>query len=294
VPPLLVNIGCGSNWHPDWVNLDVRPVSPSVRVWDAESGLPFKDGIVDVCYASHVLEHLSPEGARSLLIECLRVLRPGSVIRLAVPDLEMVAREYLRVFAQADAGDSAAAQQYEWITLELLDQLVREESGGAMARYLQSLAHHDAEYVKARIGFEATPHCERDGKGGGRAIEQESRAREESQGGALSSMRWSFQRIAQEWNHRKVDAAAWLCGLLLGRRGGTALRKGLFRTSGECHRWMYDRFSLGQILEHSGFVHVRACTAFESRIEGFASFGLDVVGERVRKPDSLFMEAVKP
>jgi hypothetical protein len=56
---------------------------------------------------------------------------------------------------------------------------------------------------------------------------------------------------------------------------------------------MYDRVSLKRLLEESGFTRIRVCSAFESRISGFASFGLDVINGAVRKPDSLFMEAVK-
>jgi len=64
---LLVNIGCGSTWHPAWVNLDLRPVSPQVRSWDVAGGLPFGDAEVQACYASHVLEHLSRPQAKALL-----------------------------------------------------------------------------------------------------------------------------------------------------------------------------------------------------------------------------------
>jgi hypothetical protein len=39
---------------------------------------------------------------------------------------------------------------------------------------------------------------------------------------------------------------------------------------------------------------VRRCTAFESMMDRFDSYHLDVVNGEVRKPDSLFMEAVKP
>jgi hypothetical protein len=57
---------------------------------------------------------------------------------------------------------------------------------------------------------------------------------------------------------------------------------------------MYDRFSLRRVLEQSGFRDPRRCAADQSRIPEFASYDLDTVGGRVRKPDSLFMEAVKP
>ena len=156
--PALVNIGCGATWHPSWTNLDVHPLSPQVRSWDVSHGLPFGTEQVDACYASHVLEHLTRAQARALLLESFRVLRPGGIIRLVVPDLEAIVREYLDVVARADKGEEAALSQYEWITLELLDQLVRDKSGGEMEHYLRSKALTHADYVIARIGPEAASY----------------------------------------------------------------------------------------------------------------------------------------
>jgi ubiquinone/menaquinone biosynthesis C-methylase UbiE len=45
---------------------------------------------------AHVLEHLYLEDAQKLLKECKRVLRPGGVIRLVVPDLRSMAASYLK------------------------------------------------------------------------------------------------------------------------------------------------------------------------------------------------------
>lgn len=85
---VLVNIGCGATWHSDWINLDLCPTDPQVTEWNASKGLPFGNELVDACYASHVLEHVTPHQARALLGECYRVLRYGGIVRLAVPDLE--------------------------------------------------------------------------------------------------------------------------------------------------------------------------------------------------------------
>lgn len=68
----------------------------------------------------------------------------------------------------------------------------------------------------------------------------------------------------------------------------------MFRQDGEIHRWMYDRFSLGRKLAEVGFVEIAPCRADQSAIERFAEFDLDTRDGRVRKPDSLFMEARKP
>jgi hypothetical protein len=183
-------------------------------------------------------------------------------------------------------------RQYEWITLELLDQLVRDKSGGDMEHYLRSRALDNAEYVMTRIGPEAANYM---------GVERMTEPRRHTGGASRAQCaRRSLRAVITETVQtiRSVlgsadQARMTLCKILLGKQGQEVVREGLFRRSGECHRWMYDRFSLIQLLEHCGFSDVRACTAFESRIAGFASFGLDVVDGKVRKPDSLFMEAAK-
>ena len=289
--PALVNIGCGATWHPAWTNLDVHPLSPQVRSWDVSHGLPFGTEQVDVCYASHVLEHLTRAQARALLLESFRVLRPGGIIRLAVPDLEAIVREYLDVVARADKGEEAALSQYEWITLELLDQLVRDKSGGEMEHYLRSKALTHADYVMARIGPEAASYMGVQTVNGHRANTGSAGA----SGGVAQSVKTLLTGAVRTIRSKLGTGCTrmQLCKILLGPQAEEAVQEGLFRRSGECHRWMYDRFSLRQLLEHCGFSEVRTCTAFESRIAAFASFGLDVVDGKVRKPDSLFMEGVK-
>jgi predicted SAM-dependent methyltransferase len=66
-------------------------------------------------------------------------------------------------------------------------------------------------------------------------------------------------------------------------------------TPGEIHRWLYDRFSLSELLKNAGFTRVAVRSAKESGLLGFSDYFLDS-GEdgSVRKPDSLFMEGVKP
>jgi predicted SAM-dependent methyltransferase len=290
---VLVNIGCGSTWHPSWVNLDVRPMHQEIRRWDARKGLPFGASEVDACYSSHFLEHLSRRKAQALMQETRRVLRSGGTVRLAVPDLEALTREYLQVLGQADKGEEAGARRYEWITLELLDQLVRTESGGEMERYLRTGAHENRDYVVSRIGFGAQEYMERSGDHpNGRPICDQARS-SGSLRHSISSMMIGLKRLFKSRQGCREEITIGLCGLLMGPRGMDAMREGLFRKSGETHRWMYDRFSLRQLLEQAGFAQIRLCTAFESGIPSFSSFGLDVVEGRVRKPDSLFMEAVK-
>ena len=57
---------------------------------------------------------------------------------------------------------------------------------------------------------------------------------------------------------------------------------------------MYDRVSLNRLLTRLGLNNFVVVGAAESRIEEFASFQLDECNGRIRKPDSLFVEASRP
>lgn len=55
---------------------------------------PFSENSVEAVYSSHLLEHLPKPAAVNCLRECHRILRPGGVIRLAVPDLDAMVQGY--------------------------------------------------------------------------------------------------------------------------------------------------------------------------------------------------------
>jgi ubiquinone/menaquinone biosynthesis C-methylase UbiE len=65
-------------------------------VHDLTKPLPFSENSFSVIYGSHVLEHLYLTDARRLLSECERILKPGGVIRLVVPDLYHMVDTYLK------------------------------------------------------------------------------------------------------------------------------------------------------------------------------------------------------
>jgi SAM-dependent methyltransferase len=71
-----------------------RGVFRQLRYLDLTRRLPFADGSFEAVFGSHVLEHLAPAEAERLLGECLRTLRPGGVLRVAVPDLDRVIGDY--------------------------------------------------------------------------------------------------------------------------------------------------------------------------------------------------------
>ena len=67
-----------------------KGVFRQLRYLDLTRPLPFADGSVEAIFSSHVFEHLFRGEVASLIAECFRVLKPGGIIRVVVPDLERV------------------------------------------------------------------------------------------------------------------------------------------------------------------------------------------------------------
>lgn len=121
-----INLGCGNTPTEGWTNYDnswsIRLAGvPSLARWACMLGLlnrrqrefvafaqqacikwadvtrriPEVDSSVAAVYSSHMLEHLDRDEASRFLKEAHRVLAPGAVIRIAVPDLRRYVDDYL-------------------------------------------------------------------------------------------------------------------------------------------------------------------------------------------------------
>ena len=89
-----LNIGCGwRNFGEDWVHIDGGDYD-HLDYTDITK-LEFKDNTIDLIYASHVIEYFDREEVIPLLQEWFRVLKPGSKLRIAVPDFEAMVKLYL-------------------------------------------------------------------------------------------------------------------------------------------------------------------------------------------------------
>ncbi|HSQ25415.1 MAG TPA: methyltransferase domain-containing protein [Pyrinomonadaceae bacterium] len=91
---LLINIGCGPNPLPGWVNLDSARSNEIDVVWDLRRGLPFPNESATAIFGEHVIEHVPRPDAEALLGECRRVLQTGGVLRLSTPDAGRFLRSY--------------------------------------------------------------------------------------------------------------------------------------------------------------------------------------------------------
>jgi len=89
---LQLHIGCGPGHLPGWINIDVQPAPLAMNVlW----GLPFAERSVQRVFVSHLLEHLFfPRDVQFFLGELKRVMAPGGVVRIVVPDLEKCISAY--------------------------------------------------------------------------------------------------------------------------------------------------------------------------------------------------------
>ena len=275
-----LNIGCGSNFQASWTNLDISSVYPGVQTYDIRKGLPFSDLSFDVCYSSHLIEHLNQADAKKLLAECQRVLKPKGIIRLVVPDLQEIAKNYLEALEQVQSGVVEAEPNYDWMMLELLDQSVRSYSGGQMGEYLVNPGIKNKEFVRSRIGLEAEYYWQTN-----KTVKPQKSIWEKLKS---KSFNWYAEKT-------RITFAKIVVTLVAGQEISQAFTEGIFRQkSGQIHQWMYDQFSLRRVLEEAGFIEVKVCQADESRIEDFNRYNLDVLDGKVRKPDSLFMEGIKP
>lgn len=149
------NIGCGRTHHPDWDNYDLQPASPEVQKIDLNWPLEITNGQYQALYCSHVLEHLSRSKAPAVLGEFARILAPGGVCRMVVPDLELMCRHYLAELEAVVSSDNDASARHEWMTMELIDQMTRTVSGGFMGRLWWSRPLPAREFIVSRLGEEA-------------------------------------------------------------------------------------------------------------------------------------------
>lgn len=122
----MINVGCGPIGHPDWINIDYgilpllhrykwlekiisfiglwpksdtvdygEPWPKNLKLVNARKGLPFANNTVDYIFTSHFLEHIPRYSTLTFLHECHRCLKSGGVMRIAIPDIDLVIARYL-------------------------------------------------------------------------------------------------------------------------------------------------------------------------------------------------------
>ncbi|MDL0080349.1 class I SAM-dependent methyltransferase [Helicobacter zhangjianzhongii] len=291
----LLNFACGSRIHPDWVNIDFSPIDKRVKKVNLLRTLPFADESFDVAYSSHFLEHLTPQKALQILKEIKRILKPNGIIRIVVPDLQNLVSAYLATLykltnsaqdstKQNLTGGGGSKQnlaqtldianlefEYDWLMIEMLDQMVRMQSGGQMGECFHKVSvskdRIKADFIEQRVGERLiTPH----------AVTKPS----------LKS-KITLDKLTNKILNLYLKSLYFLAP--------RSIRDEVFiRTSiGERHKWAYDSFSLKRLLTQAGFTDIQEMCHNRSQIPHFNTYLLDINadGSAYKGVSSLYMEA---
>ncbi|MFB1489907.1 MULTISPECIES: methyltransferase domain-containing protein [unclassified Thiocapsa] len=284
-----VNLACGSTFveGDPWINLDYAPSSVMVQSADLLAPLPFANDSVAVIYSSHFLEHVPRSRVPGLLAECFRVLRPGGVLRLVMPDLEEMCREYL---ARRDAGDHEKA---DLVVVEMIDQCVRLTGGGELGALYRTYSGDPGryatmmDYLNWRNGENLRPVSTGQAADRGQAVTAPRPTRSRPFLERITTLPSRVRKRAQN---------AWFAWLLQRLPAAFREQNVSLASVGERHHWLWDRHQLTEALRAAGFEHIERCTCDTGRIDGFPFFPLDVDDDgRARKgAESMYVEASKP
>ncbi len=186
--PVKVNLGSGLRVAPGWINVDgslktLLAGKPDFVIGlahnfltdrsiareqfreilsnntfvhhDLKYGVPMPDSSVDFIYTSHTLHHLYRDQAQKLLNDCCRALKPGGVIRIAVPDLEYI-------FALYGKGERERALEFFFYSSTPRHSLSsrRYQYDFEMLRMMLQAAGYD-NIRRCRFGVGRTPDLDR-------------------------------------------------------------------------------------------------------------------------------------
>lgn len=102
----------------------------NILVHNLAKGIPFETESIDAVYHSHMLEHLDRDVAPGFLLEVKRVLKPGGIQRIVVPDLQLLCRRYLSHLESCDR-DSQEIPKHDGYVSAIIEQCVRKEGTGS-------------------------------------------------------------------------------------------------------------------------------------------------------------------
>jgi predicted SAM-dependent methyltransferase len=122
--PVLLNLGAGPRGVDDahWVNVDGAPAAGVRFLFDLQRPLPFANASFDGVFCEHVLEHFGQIEGERLAREVIRILKPGGVFRVIVPDAELV----LKAYFEAPADLIAARGEGQGTAMEMVNAYFRQ------------------------------------------------------------------------------------------------------------------------------------------------------------------------
>lgn len=157
-----LNIGCGPVQPEGWVNIDnsnraklasrlpwldkaltaLRVLPPTefsrrTTTGDVTRRIPFPDELVGAIYSGEMLEHFTYDDGQKFLAECYRVLQPGGVLRLRVPDNYRFWKQYVEQFERMHAlpRETWTDEHSCWVKMFFRDICVKMPGLKSMGHY---------------------------------------------------------------------------------------------------------------------------------------------------------------
>lgn len=272
-----INLACGPIFieNSNWINLDYISSSKSVKKVNLLQRLPFNQGTAELVYSSHFLEHIPYSKVKDFLSEILRILKPGGVIRIVLPDLEEMANNYL-IFRRQGHHKKA-----NFLVLEMIDQCVRNVSGGELGFFYKKIRKNKdkykdmAEFIRERTGEDLMK--------------------------PTSSELNNYTLFSEKLKYilsgilRRIEKY-WIKIVVLALPSNFRTQNISFAEIGEKHHWVWDFYTLKQSLELVGFTDVKRVSAQTSVIKNFPFFPLDIDDKNNPRKglESMYIEAIKP
>ena len=147
-----INIGSGPYRHSGWLTADAFKTEADIYL-NVKRKFPFQKGTWDIVYSEHMLEHIYVDDVSRVLKEIYRVLKPGGLFRVTVPDLEIHAKNYVE---KNKEFFDPIIEKYKsrWDKQKNKYWLVRSPGGAFMTRAVQRFYRHRWMY-----DFETLSSC---------------------------------------------------------------------------------------------------------------------------------------
>lgn len=145
-----LNWGCGEWAHAGWINSDIKENAGVDIVADIRDGLPIESDSIDYAVSVHSLPEIPFAELVPALVELRRVLKPGGVLRLVLPDLDKGIAAYQR---NDSSYFKVPDQDAQSVGAKFVTQMV-------WYGYSRSLFTHEfIEELLYKAGFSRVDHC---------------------------------------------------------------------------------------------------------------------------------------
>jgi SAM-dependent methyltransferase len=275
-----LNLACGQVYvvNEDWINLDYVSIDSNVKSVNLLEGLPFDTNAISVVYSSHFLEHIPLHQVPLFLKECHRILKPGGIIRLVLPDFEEMCREYL---SQLDRGDYIKARL---CVIEIIDQCVRLEGGGELGKAYLQYSKDEAGYDKIRDYIYSR---------NGQQLPLPNITNQPSKMNKVLELLIKPESLIKKLIY--LVKQLWITIIISFLPKAFRQQNISMAPIGERHHWLWDFFQLENALQEIGFVHIERSRFDTSRISDFPLHYLDVNPDNLPRKGkhSMYVEAQK-